>query len=166
MERPRQGAAAPGARLYLAYLVEPADEGRRAPRAPAHITLVPPFAAEVATALAALEAGIAGERPFAVRLGERARFGPRGDVPVVLVGPASGLRRLHERLMAALAERGAGPEGSRHVHDGFVPHITLRHGGGGLPRGRELVIDHVALVRSGDGATTVLATRGLGDAAG
>ncbi len=127
---------------------------------------MPPFAAELPTALAALEAGLAGERPFAVRLGERARFGPRRDVPVLLVAPVADLRRLHERLMAALADRGVALAASRHVHDGFVPHIRLRHAGADLRRGRDLVVDHVALVHSGDGATTVLATRPLAHAAG
>lgn len=144
---------APVDRLYLAFVAEPPSEEPRHPGAPAHITLVPPFAASTHVAAEALRAGVAGQGPFTVHAADPARFGPRRDIPVRLVAPVEGLRLLHERLIEELARRGVGLVSDRHIHDRFAPHIRSRAAVTGFPAihsGQEFVIDHVALMRSGD----------------
>jgi 2'-5' RNA ligase len=145
---------APIDRLYLAFVAEPPWEEPRHPHAPAHLTLAPPFAASVEVAAGALAAGVAGLGPFTVRATGQARFGPRGDIPVLLVAPVERLRLLHERLIGELARRGVDLVGDRHIHDRFSPHIRVRPAVTGFPAiaaGQEFVIDHVALMRSGTG---------------
>lgn len=145
---------APVERLYVAYVAEPAPEGRRGPHAPAHLTLVPPFTAPVDVAADAMRTAAARSRPFTVHAAEPARFGPRGDIPVYLVEPVGELASLHERLVGELARRGVGLLSDRHVHDRFVPHIRIRPSVSGSPvigSGQEFTIDHVALMRSGAG---------------
>ena len=151
-------------RLYYAFLAEPAAEGTSTPHTPAHLTLVPPFAAAVDVARSALTAALAGWRPFAVHAADPARFGPRHDVPVHLIEPVNDLRRLHEALIAELAARGVELAGDRHVHERFVPHIRIRPAFPDFPRiasGQELTIDHVALVRRADGLVTILSRQAL-----
>lgn len=150
-------------RLYFAYVAEPPSGGPRHRHAPAHVTLVPPFAATIDVAADALRAAVTGRGPFTVRATEPARFGPRGDIPVHLVAPVEELRLLHERLIEELARRGVGLLSDRHIHARFAPHIRVRPAVPGFPRivsGQELAIDHVALMRSGTGA--IVAREALG----
>lgn len=145
---------APIDRLYFAYVAEPVSEGRRHPHAPAHLTLVPPFAAAIDVAADALRTAVTGRRRFTVHAAEPARFGPRGDIPVHLVAPVEELRVLHERLIGELTQRGVTLVSDRHIHDRFVPHIRIRPAVPGFPpigSGQEFTIDHVALMRSGTG---------------
>ncbi|MGE0028255.1 MAG: 2'-5' RNA ligase family protein [Thermoleophilia bacterium] len=151
---------APPHPLYLAWLAEPVADGERRPRAPLHLTLVPPFAGDEGAVLAAARAATAGRAPVAVAATGTARFGPRRDVPVVLVAPDDGLRDLHEALMDALAGAGVDLGHARHVRAGFTPHVSLPRRDAGPPPiapGEPLVVDHVALLRRGDG--TVVAGR-------
>jgi 2'-5' RNA ligase len=144
--------------LYLAWLAEPVADGGRRPRAPLHLTLVPPFAGDEASALAATRAVAAGRAPVRAEVTGSARFGPRRDVPVLLVAPHEGLRALHEALMDALDAAGVDVGHARHVREGFTPHVSLprRHPGPGpFAPGDPLLVDHVALLRRGDG-TVVL----------
>jgi 2'-5' RNA ligase len=146
--------------LYLAWLAEPVADGERRARAPLHLTLVPPFAGDEGAALGAVRAAVAGRPPVAVAATGTARFGPRRDVPVVLVAPHDGLRALHEALMDALCAAGVDLGHARHVREGFTPHLSLRRHAAGPPPvapGDGLVVDHVALLRRGDG--TVVAGR-------
>lgn len=144
--------------LYLAWLAEPVADGERRPRAPLHLTLVPPFAGDEDAVLAAVRAAAAGRAPVGVEAAGTARFGPRRDVPVVLVAPHEGLRDLHEALLAAAAAAGVDLAHARHVRDGFTPHVSVRRRDAGPPAiapGDPLVIDHVALLRRGDGTVVV-----------
>jgi hypothetical protein len=87
-----------------------------------------------------------------------ARFGPRRDVPVLLVAPLEGLRDLHEALMDALAAAGVDLAHATHVRAGFTPHVSLPRRDAGpapLAPGHPLVVDHVALLRRGDGTVVV-----------
>ena len=92
--------------LYLAWLAEPVADGERLPRAPLHLTLVPPFAGDEDVVLDVVRGAVAGRLPVAAAAAETARLGPRRDVPVVLVAPHDGLRALHEALMDALLDAG------------------------------------------------------------
>ena len=144
--------------LYLAWLAEPVPDGERRPRAPLHMTLVPPFAGEGAAARDAVAATVAGWAPVPVDVTGTARFGPRRDVPVLLVAPHDGLRALHEALMDALAERGVDLAHAGHVRDGYTPHLSVRGRAPGPPpyaAGDRLIVDHVALIRRGDGTVVV-----------
>jgi 2'-5' RNA ligase len=144
--------------LYLAWLAEPVADGERLPRAPLHLTLVPPFAGDEAAALDALRAAAARRAPLAVAVTGAARLGPRRDVPVLLVGPPDGLRALHDALMDALAARSVDLGHARHVREGFTPHVSLRRRAAVPPpfaSGDPLVIDHVALLRRGGGTEVV-----------
>jgi 2'-5' RNA ligase len=145
--------------LYLAWLAEPVAAGERLPRAPLHLTLVPPFAGDEAAALDALRATAAGRAPVAVAVTGAARLGPRRDVPVLLVEPHDGLRALHEALMDALAARSVDLGHARHVREGYTPHVSVRRRAPGPPplaAGDPLVVDHVALLRRGGGGTEVV----------
>ena len=144
--------------LYLAWLAEPVADGERRARAPLHLTLVPPFAGDDDAVLDAVGAAVAGRPPVAVAAAGAARFGPRRDVPVVLVSPHDGLRVLHEALMDALGGAGVDLAHARHIRDGFTPHVSLRRRDPGPPpfaAGDALVVDHVALLRRGDGTVVV-----------
>lgn len=144
--------------LYLAWLAEAVADGERRPRAPLHLTLVPPFAGDEAAVLEAARATAAGRPPVAIGVTGSARFGPRRDVPVLLVAPHEGLRALHAALMDALVAAGVELGHARHVREGFTPHVSLprRHPGSApFAPGDPLLVDHVALLRRGDG-TVVL----------
>ena len=144
--------------LYLAWLAEPVPDGERRPQAPLHMTLVPPFAGEEAAVHDAVAAAVAGRAPVPVAVTGTARFGPRRDVPVLLVAPHDGLRALHEALMDALAERGVDLAHAGHVRDGYTPHLSVRGRAPGPPpyaAGDALLVDHVALLRRGDGTVVV-----------
>ncbi len=144
--------------LYLAWLAEPVADGERRPRAPLHLTLVPPFAGGEDAALGAALAVADGRPPVTVDVTGTARFGPRRDVPVVLVAPHDGLRALHEALMAALGGAGVDLGHARHVGAGFTPHVSVRRRDAGAPplaAGDALVVDHVALLRRGEGTVVV-----------
>jgi 2'-5' RNA ligase len=146
--------------LYLAWLAEPAADGERLPRAPLHLTLVPPFAGDETAVLDAAATAAGGLLPLPIEVTGTARFGPRRDVPVVLVAPHDGLRRLHESLMDALADEGIDLDHAGHVRDGYTPHVSVRRREPGPPpftAGDRLVVDHIALLRRGDG--TVVAGR-------
>ena len=147
--------------LYLAWLAEPVADGERRPRAPLHLTLVPPFAGEEAAVLDAVAAAAAGRAPVPVTVTGTARFGPRRDVPVVLVAPHEGLRDLHEVLMDVLAHAGVDLAHAGNVRDGFTPHVSVRRRDPGAPpftAGDRLLVDHVALLRRGDGTVVVART--------
>ncbi|HMN98352.1 MAG TPA: 2'-5' RNA ligase family protein [Miltoncostaeaceae bacterium] len=143
--------------LYLAWLAEPAADGERRSRAPLHLTLVPPFAGDEAAVLGALRATAAGRAPVAAAATGTARLGAR-RVPVVLVAPDDGLRDLHDALMDAVGAAGVDLAHTRHVRDGFTPHVSVRPREDGPPPiapGDPLVVDHVALLRRGDGTVVV-----------
>ena len=110
--------------LYLAWLAEPVADGERRPRAPLHLTLVPPFAGDEGAVLGAIRAAVSGSLPVAAAAAGTARFGPRRDVPVVLVAPHDSLRALHEALMDALRDAGVDLGHARHVRDSFTPHVS------------------------------------------
>ena len=119
---------------------------------------MPPFAGEDAAVLDAVAATAAGRAPVPVEVTGTARFGPRRDVPVMLVAPHDGLRALHEALMDALAARGIDLGHAGHVRGGYTPHLSLRRRAPGPPpfaAGDALVVDHVALLRRGDGTEVV-----------
>jgi 2'-5' RNA ligase len=144
--------------LYLAWLAEPVADGERLPRAPLHLTLVPPFAGEEAAVLDAAVAAAAGRAPVPVEVTGSARFGPRRDVPVLLVAPHAGLRALHDALMDALAEGGIDLSHAGHVRDDYTPHVSMRRRTPAPPAfaaGDRLTVDHVALLRRGDGTVVV-----------
>jgi 2'-5' RNA ligase len=144
--------------LYLAWLAEPVADGERRPRAPLHLTLVPPFAGDEEAVLESVRSTASGRPPVAVQVAGDARLGPRRDVPVLLVAPHEGLRALHEALMDALAAGGVDLGHARHVRAGFTPHVSLprRHAGPApFAPGDPLVADHVALLRRGDGTVVV-----------
>jgi 2'-5' RNA ligase len=144
--------------LYLAWLAEPVADGERRPRAPLHLTLVPPFAGDEEAALGAVGAVAAAHPPAPVAVTGAARLGPRRGVPVVLVAPHDGLRALHEALMDALVGAGVDLSHARHVRGGFTPHVSVRRRAGGPPPfapGDRVVVDHVALLRRGDGTVVV-----------
>lgn len=154
----------PSGRLYYAYLPEPVPVGWQRPHAPAHLTLVPPFAATIDVARSALRTAVTGKRPFTVRATELAYFGPRGDIPVYLVAPVEELRRMHERLIAELESRCVSLVSDRHIHERFVPHIRIRPTFPDVPpihSGQVFAIDHVALMRSGHRWRTVMAKEPL-----
>jgi 2'-5' RNA ligase len=144
--------------LYLAWLAERVEEGERRPRAPLHLTLVPPFSGEEAAVLDAAAAAAAGRAPVPVEVIGTARFGPRRDVPVLLVASHDGLRALHEALMDVLEDRGIDLGHAGHVRDGYTPHVSVRRRAPGPPpfaAGDALLVDHVALLRRGDGTEVV-----------
>jgi 2'-5' RNA ligase len=144
--------------LYLAWLAERVADGERRPRAPLHLTLVPPFAGAEEAVLAAVGAVAAGRAPLPVTVTGTARLGPRRAVPVVLVAPHDGLRALHGALMDALAGAGVDLGHARHVREGFTPHVSVRRRAPGPPPlapGDPLLVDHVALLRRGDGTVVV-----------
>ena len=144
--------------LYLAWLAEPVADGERRPRAPLHLTLVPPFAGDEDVVLDVVRGAVAGRLPVAAAAAETARLGPRRDVPVVLVAPHDGLRALHEALMDALLDAGVDLGHARHVRDAFTPHVSMPRRDAGPPPfapGEPLVLDHVALLRRGDGTVVI-----------
>lgn len=154
--------------LYLAWLAERVADGERRPRAPLHLTLVPPFAASTEAALDAVRAAVRERRPVPAGVGPRSRMGPGRRIPVLMVEPPGELRRLHVRLMDALAARSVDLDHLRHVRERFAPHISLRRGPEppALAPGRPLVVDHVALLRRGDGWTEVVAREPLAGPSG
>jgi 2'-5' RNA ligase len=150
----------PSDRLYYAYMAEPVSEGRRSPYTPAHLTLVPPFAATIDVARSALATAVTGQRPFTVHATELTYFGPRGDIPVYLVEPVEELRRMHERLITEIEARGVSLVNDHHVHERFVPHIRIRPRFPDFPpihSGQVFTIDHVALMHRSDRWRTVVA---------
>ncbi|HET6689300.1 MAG TPA: 2'-5' RNA ligase family protein, partial [Miltoncostaeaceae bacterium] len=99
-----------------------------------------------------------GRAPVVVAVAGAARLGPRRDVPVVLVAPHEGLRALHEALMDALEGAGVDLGHARHVRGDFTPHVSVRRRAAGPPPfapGDALAVDHVALLRRGDGTVVV-----------
>ena len=147
-------------RLYYAYVAEPVSEGRPIPYTPAHLTLVPPFAATIDAARSALRTAVTGQRPFTVHATELAYFGPRSDMPVYLVEPVEELRRMHERLITELEARGVSLVNDHHIHDRFAPHIRIRPAFPDFPHihsGQVFTIDHVALMHRGDRLRMVVA---------
>ena len=77
------------------------------------------------------------------------RFGRRKDVSVATLQRTPELLGLHLRLVDALPEP-LGPGAvfagdSRHVREGYRPHVTARHGEI-LPIGASVVLDHDAIV--------------------
>ncbi len=70
------------------------------------------------------------------------------------MAPRHGLRALHEALMDPLGGAGVDLGHARHVREGFTPHLSVRRRAGGPPPlapGDRLVVDHVELLRRGDG---------------
>jgi 2'-5' RNA ligase len=119
---------------------------------------VPPFAGDEGAVLDAAAAAVAGRAAVPVEVTGTARFGPRRDVPVLLVGPHDGLRALHEALMDALLARGVELAHAGHMRSGYTPHLSLRRRDPGPPpfaAGDRLLVDHVALLRRGDGTVVV-----------
>lgn len=154
--------------LYLAWVAEPVAEGERRPRAPLHLTLVPPFAAPEAAVRDALAAA-GREGAVHARVAGRARMGPRRDVPVLLLEPVEGLRALHARLMDLLEERAVDLTHARHVRERYRPHVAVRRptpAGQRLSGRAPITVDHVALLRRGDGWTEVVARVPLGGSPG
>ncbi|MGE3139564.1 MAG: 2'-5' RNA ligase family protein [Thermoleophilia bacterium] len=143
--------------LYVAWIAEPVPEAVPRPAAPLHLTLVPPFAGDEDAVAEAMHAVATTSAPVTSAVTGRARFGPRGDVPVLLVAPDTGLRALHDLCMTEMQERGIDLSHARHVRDAYKPHVSVRrpHPDGPEP-GDLLRIDHVALLRRGAGGTVVV----------
>jgi hypothetical protein len=89
---------------------------------PLHVTIVPPFHAELdAQAIAALLPQ--GPR-IPVVAGARAAFGHRHSVPVTLVRPSPALLALHRAAVDALEAAGAVIADQRHIRAGYRPHAS------------------------------------------
>ncbi|WP_104044107.1 2'-5' RNA ligase family protein [Arthrobacter sp. ZGTC412] len=146
--------------LILVAFVEPVTDGLVFPRPhwPLHVTLVrfdvdSDGAAEQVAAVAAPHAGVALGANLTV--GEDARFGRNGSVPVSLIQPHADLQALHQQLVEAVESLGGKVLTPAHTMSGYRPHVS-HHGDKRLNPGDAVVLDRIALVdMAPDGDRTV-----------
>nr|WP_295119554.1 2'-5' RNA ligase family protein [uncultured Leifsonia sp.] len=121
-----------------------------------HVTIVPPFAADLdAEAVAAL-------LPRGPRLplvaGARASFGHRGSVPVTLIRPSPALLALHTACVDALEDGGAHIADQRHIRSGYRPHASDQRSAALAP-GAHVSLSELAIVEGTPGSRRRVATR-------
>ncbi len=116
----------------VAAMLSPLLAGSRVDRAawPAHVTVVGNFrtTAGPAEVVERVTVARATERPVEFTLGDRALFGPKADIPVLLV-ESDQLATLHDRLASAVrALPDFAPDVPAHWGEGYRPHLTLAPG--------------------------------------
>ena len=141
------------ASLVVVAFLSPLERGHefRTDSWPAHVTLVPPFdtTARLENLVEAVADACRDVARIPTQVSGHDRFGRRKDVSVATLQRTPELLGLHLRLVDALLEP-LGPGAvfagdSRHVREGYRPHVTARHGEI-LPIGASVVLDHVAIV--------------------
>lgn len=145
-------------RFCVAALFAPLEAGFRFARAewPAHVTLVSNFVVGEPAGRVVAELTDAGwsARPLAFECGERALFGARSDIPVVLMA-STDAARLHRDLATGLRDvNGFAADEPAHWFEGYRPHLTLRPGWD-VAEGETRTATHVALVRLDGSAAEV-----------
>jgi hypothetical protein len=135
-------------RLAVCAFLEPQPDGAvfGADEIPLHVTVVGNFGfdGDEAPIIGAMTA-VRGLLPVAAPQGEDALFGPRSDVPVILMIDAGGIRRLHDVLLADLVELGVEVEDPHYTGDGFRPHLT-RVGGTAPDANRPILLVSLSLL--------------------
>jgi 2'-5' RNA ligase len=135
-------------RLYYAFLTEDWQVGHRAKRSPQHLTLIPPFMANVSLAKSLAKDIASNFASFKVMIGKKTYFGPKKDIEVFLIEPSSTLNSLHKMLLEKLHEKKVDINHLKHTSKDFRPHITVKLTHPRLPQtGQPLTIDHIALMK-------------------
>ncbi len=122
-----------------------AGDGFAADAWPLHITLLPPFSVTGPVDEDALGSVLRRHAPMEVRIHEPTLFGARHDIPVNLVEEDEDLQALHEALYDFFTEAGASFRESKHVREGYRPHVTSQKTGT-VTAGDRVVIDSAAIV--------------------
>ncbi|MHA7986380.1 2'-5' RNA ligase family protein [Rathayibacter sp. CAU 1779] len=134
-ERPVDGSGQ--RRLVVVAPLTPlhTGDGFTADAWPLHVTLVPPFGTPLdPPALSRIiETACHGIEPLSVGILGEESFGHRRNVPVVTLDPSPELLRLHVALLDALAPWIRPPFDTRHVRNGYRPHVTTRRASGPRP---------------------------------
>jgi 2'-5' RNA ligase len=151
-----------GERYYYAFLTENCEVGEESKHTPQHITLIPPFMAEVEEALEVAEAAALEFSPFNIDLGDHAMFGPNKDIPVIVIKPNAILQALHMALLSELEVRDIKIPSNRFLRVGFTPHISLKSYHPVPDETQPINVDHIAVMHKFKNIKTVLAKNVLG----
>lgn len=149
-------------RYWLACFFEDMPVGLQFKPGLLHLTIITWFVAEIGEAelLGSFQSRFKDSRVFSIRIGERAWFGPKKDVPVNLVEPNRAVTDLHQVGLDWFEQIGA-RWAVKNSHSGldYVPHIRYREGSE-LVSGETLALSQLTLVkarRREDGLRTVAA---------
>lgn len=137
-------------RYYIAHLLDDLPLGASFEPSALHVTILPWFALETAEAsfLEWFYRHFNAPPAFEATIGPKQYFGPKKDVPVNLVTPATEFLQLHKMALGWFGEVGARwAERDPYVGDDYVPHVTQRRGFV-LKIGQKLSINTLTLVKA------------------
>jgi len=123
---------------------------------PLHVTVVPPFEADLdADAVADLLPRVA---PIPVSGGARERFGAHRTVPVTVLRPSEPLLALHTAAVDALEAAGATLRDPHHLREGYRAHATDQRTGR-LHPGEHALLTELSVVARAPGGLRRVAAR-------
>lgn len=114
--------------FLVVCMLESIEIGAQFTMWPLHMTIIPWFKAdELEPVIVALSSVTAQHKPFTVEVGERAFFGPKGKLPVMMIENTQELQSIHQELLELILSEGWTLEG-RYTGDNYTPHVTQKGG--------------------------------------
>lgn len=135
-------------RFWLAYFLRDMPVGTEFSHGELHLTIIPWFVSDLADEKITLSfnENFSDSRALQLRMGEKARFGPKKDAPITLIEPSAEFAGLHaQALLWFDSLEGRWAVKNPYVGAQYQPHIRRRRGTK-LPR--QLAIDSLSLVKA------------------
>lgn len=136
-------------KYIVVYMLDKPALGERFTKWPLHLTLKPWFQCAGSTEEVINQLGelAKGTKPFMVRTGKTAMYGPEFDVPVRLVEKTPELAEFHARICYLLTKNKCRSENEEYSRENYSPHITIR-GDRHISEGTEVLVSSIDIVEN------------------
>lgn len=149
-------------RYFYVILTKDSAIGEALKHTPQHITLIPPFEADEKDVLRVASKVASKHTRFEVETDGHILFGPRKNIPIVMIQPHESLKSIHLDLLNELALKNIVFQKDNFVGDGFTPHIAIKPFHSELDEIRPIPIDYIAVLHKVKDIKTIIAKYNLG----